>query len=114
MTSSTTLMTSAVLVALVLAANPARGGDDCDDVVTDLKEAIEIAAKNYEHSMQEIKNAPSQAAARKHFCAATGEFLGISTAFRAVIRECAAARSAIDSLTKSIDDIQGNIDKTCK
>jgi hypothetical protein len=112
--SPSTTWTSAALIALLLATSPARGGDDCEDVVTDMKEAIEIAAKNYDHSMQEIKNASDKATARKHFCAVTGEFLGLSTAFRAVIRECGANREAVSSLTKSIGEIQDNIDQTCK
>ena len=114
MTPLKTLPISAALIMLLLSAHPARSGDDCDTVVVDIKEQIEIAAKNYEHSIGDVKAAANQSTAKNHFCAVTGEFLGISTAFRALVSTCGGDGAATASLDKSIKEIQATLDSACK
>lgn len=109
-----TLRISAALIVLALSTHAARSGDDCDTVITDVKEQIEIAAKNYEHSIGEVKAAANQTTAKNHFCAVTGEFLGISTAFRALVSTCGGDGAATASLDKSIKEIQASLDSACK
>jgi hypothetical protein len=102
-------------VALAALAGPARS--DCESVLDDMKDGIEVAAKNYEQSIEEIKGASDKAKARSHFCAITGEFLGTATAFRTLVRECVSRneqQELIASLDKSIKDLQSAVDTACK
>jgi len=71
-------------------AQPARSGDDCDTVMDSLKEEIEIATKNFDTSMEDLKKTmtPSaddkkKASIRNIFCSISGEYLGTARAFRA-------------------------------
>jgi hypothetical protein len=108
-------LAATVLVGLVASAGPARS--DCKTVVQDMKDAIQVAAKNYGQSIEEIKAATDKAKARSHFCAITGEFQGTATAYRAVVNECSSGserREELASLDKSIGDLQAAIDSTCK
>ena len=117
MTAMKTLTTAVAMIALTLSADPARSGEDCDNVIRDTKEAIAIAVTNYQHSMEAVKAAPNQASAKNLFCAASGEFLGLSTAFRAIVPECfpdGSQRAALAELDKGIKEIQTLVDNTCK
>jgi hypothetical protein len=109
------MLAAAATAGLVASADPARS--ECEAVIQDMKDAIEVSAKNYGQSIEEIKSASDQAKAKSHFCAITGEFLGTATAFRALVRECTSreeSRETIASLDKSIKDLQGAIDTACK
>ena len=117
MIGSRRLMAAAGFAALALAANPAHAGDDCDDVLRDANDAIQIATKNYQQSIETVKANPNKASAKNLFCAVTGEYLGTSTAFRAIVSAChpdGSQRGALASLDKSIKEIQEALDGACK
>jgi maltooligosyltrehalose synthase len=88
----------------------------------DLTEAVSIAHKNFDTTMDELKQTMSQSADDKKkasvkntFCSAVGELLGASRASRAVAGECGAnQRAALAQFDKSIKEIEGAIDSTCK
>ena len=117
MIGSRRLIAAAAIAALLTGANPARADDDCDDVIRDANDAIQIATKNYQQSIETVKANPSKASATNLFCAVTGEFLGASTAFRTIVNAChpdGSQRDALASLDKSIKDIQAALDGACK
>lgn len=112
-----TLMALAAATTIALATSAGLARSDCESVLDTMKDGIEVAAKNYEQSIEEIKSASDKAKARSHFCAITGEFLGTATSFRALVRECVARderRDLIASLDKSIKDLQSAVDTACK
>jgi len=116
-----TAAAATALVAALAAAVPARA-EDCETVVTALNEAVAIATKNFESTMDELKKIMSGAADDKKkatvknlFCSASGEVLGASRATRAVAAECGPdQRKALASLDKSIKEMETAIDGTCK
>jgi hypothetical protein len=110
------------LVALLAAGAPARA-EDCETVVTALTEAVAIATKNFETTMDELKQLMSQGApdekkkatVKNQFCSASGEVLGASRATRAVAGACGEAqKSALAQFDKSIKEMETAIDGTCK
>jgi maltooligosyltrehalose synthase len=111
------------LVGLVAVGTPFRAAaEDCETVVTALTEAVSIAQKNFETTMEELKQTMSQpaddkkkASVKNTFCSVVGELLGTSRASRAVAGECGAnQRAALAQFDKSIKEIEGAIDSTCK
>jgi len=119
------LMTAVVVTALMgffAAGAPLRAGDDCDTVVKSLEEAVSIAAKNFDTTMDELKKTMSEgaddkkkASVKNTFCSSSGEVLGTSRASRAVAGECGEnQRAALASLDKSIKEMETAIDGTCK
>ena len=116
-----TAAAATALVAALAAAVPARA-EDCETVVTALNEAVAIATKNFESTMDELKKIMSGAADDKKkatvknlFCSASGEVLGASRATRAVAAECGPdQRRALASLDNSIKEMETAIDGTCK
>ena len=117
----TTAAAATALIAALAAAVPARA-EDCETVVTALNEAVAIAAKNFESTMDELKKIMSggaddkkKATVKNLFCSASGEVLGASRATRAVAAECGPdQRKELASLDKSIKEMETAIDGTCK
>jgi hypothetical protein len=101
---------------------PRAAAEDCETVVTALTEAVSIAQKNFETTMDELKQTMSQpaddkkkASVKNTFCSVVGELLGASRASRAVAGECGPnQRAALAQFDKSIKEIEGAIDSTCK
>jgi hypothetical protein len=123
MKASTTGVLAIALVALLAIGTPARAAEeDCETVLNDLNEAIDIATKNFETMLDELKKMMGQSADDKtkatlknRFCSASGEMLGTSRAVRAVAGECGGKQNdAIATLEKSIKDAEAAIDSTCK
>ena len=117
-----TAMAATALIALLAASAPARA-EDCETVVTALTEAVAIATKNFEPTMDELKQIMSQGAAddkkkstvKNLFCSASGEVLGTSRATRAAAAACGEAqKSALAQFDKSIKEMETAIDGTCK
>jgi maltooligosyltrehalose synthase len=111
------------LVGLFAGGTPSgAAAEECETVVADLTEAVSIAHKNFDTTMDELKQTMSQSADDKKkasvkntFCSAVGELLGASRASRAVAGECGAnQRAALAQFDKSIKEIEGAIDSTCK
>jgi len=122
----TILMRAALATALIglsaLGSLSRAAADDCETVITDLTEAVSIAHKNFETTMDELKQTMSQpaddkkkASVKSTFCSVVGELLGASRASRAVAGECGPSqRAALAQFDKSIKEIEGAIDSTCK
>jgi hypothetical protein len=123
MKALTTGVLAVTLAALLATSVPVRAEEeDCETVLNDLNEAIDIATKNFETMMDELKKMMSQSAddktkstVKNRFCSASGEMLGTSRAVRAVAGECGAkGTSAAATLDKSIKDAEAAIESTCK
>ena len=120
-----TATAATALIALLAAGAPARA-EDCETVVTALTEAVAIATKNFETTMDELKQIMSQGAAddkkkstvKNLFCSASGEVLGASRATRATRAAAGACgeaqKSALAQFDKSIKEMETAIDGTCK
>ena len=117
-----TATAATALIALLAASAPARA-EDCETVVTALTEAVAIATKNFETTMDELKQIMSQGAAddkkkstvKNLFCSASGEVLGASRATRAAAAACGEAqKSALAQFDKSIKEMETAIGNTCK
>jgi hypothetical protein len=121
MTTHATI-TAAVAVVLMLTAQPVRGDEDCDSVVETMDGAVQVASKVTDLDMAEITKSKPQSDAEKalvknRFCSSSGEFLGISRAYRAVAAEClqgSKRRATLSSLDASIKQIEDSIGKTCR
>ena len=109
-----TATAATALIALLAASAPARA-EDCETVVTALTEAVAIATKNFETTMDELKQIMSQGAAddkkkstvKNLFCSASGEVLGASRATRAAAGACGEAqKSALAQFDKSIKEME--------
>ena len=110
------------LVALLATGTPARADEeDCETVIKSINEAVEIATKNYETTLDELKKMMSRSAddktkatIRNRYCSASGEMLGTSRAVRAVAGECGPNQADVLAiLDKSIKDVEAAIDNTC-
>lgn len=118
------LVTAAAVAGLLVSAQPARSGDDCDTVMDSLKEEVEIATKNFDASMEDLKKTMTPAAddkkkasIRNIFCSISGEYLGTARAFRAVSAECVGAdkkAATLAALDQSIKQIELSLELTCK
>jgi hypothetical protein len=118
------LAATTAMVGLILSGQPARSDDDCDTVLKSLKEGIDIATKNFDASMEDLKKSMTpdaddkkKAAIRNHFCSISGEYLGTTRAFRAVTAACGEGgkqNEALASLDGSIKQIEASLDSTCK
>ncbi len=119
------LLTVAVTMAVsgwLAAGAPLRAAEDCDNVVKALEEAIAIANRSFEETMNELKRTMSRGAddktkttVKNTFCSVSGELLGTSVAFRTIAQQCGPTqRGALASLDKSIGELQTAIDGTCK
>ena len=119
-----TVIAAIALTAWFAANVPSRADDDCDTVVTSLQDAQSVATKTVEQTMDEIKKVTTQptddkrkASVKNVFCSVSGEYLGTTRAFRAVVAEClkgSKRASTLSSLDKSISEIETAIDNTCK
>jgi hypothetical protein len=109
-------------LALMLAAGPVRGAEECDSIIETMDEAVQVVSKVTDLEMAEItKNKPEtdaqKASVKNRFCMASGEFLGTSRAYRAVAAECLQGnkrRSTLASLDASIKQVEDSIAQTCK
>jgi hypothetical protein len=107
---------------MVLTAMPARADDDCDTAVDNVDDAVQVASKILEAEMAEVTktkpaNDSERAEMRGKFCSATGEFLGISRAYRSVMADCttgAKRRNSLAQLDESIRSLQKSIKDTCE
>ena len=115
-----TAMAAIALAAVLAAGAPARA-EDFETVVTALTEAVAIASKNFETTMDELKQIMSQGADDKKkatvknlFCSASGEVLGTSRATAAAAACGEAQKSALAQFDKSIKEMETAIDGTCK
>jgi hypothetical protein len=112
---------AAALIGLTLSAGPGRSDEDCDKVVENLEDAVQVATKVLELEMAEVtKKKPEddkeKTVLRNKFCSATGEFLGASRVYRAVANECmrgAKRRDTVSSLDSSIKSLEKSIRDTC-
>jgi hypothetical protein len=112
------------LALLGLLAAPLRAGEDCNTVVKSLEDALLVATKTVDDTMEEIKKASTQAAddkskasVKNSFCSLSGEYLGTSRAFRAVAAECLQGdkrRATLATLDQSIRSLESSIENTCK
>jgi hypothetical protein len=115
-------MTAVLAVVLMLAAQPARSDEECDTIVESMDGAVQVASKVTDMEMAEItKTKPetdAQKASIKHrFCSSSGEFLGVSRAYRAVAAEClqgSKRRATLSSLDASIKQLEDSIGKSCR
>jgi hypothetical protein len=125
MKTLTTLAAATAMAGLVLMGQPALGEEDCDTVMDSLKEEVEIATKNLETSMEELKKSMTpdadqkkKASVKNRFCSISGEYLGTSRAFRAVsaicLEEDSKKRETLASLDKSIKQMESSLESTCK
>jgi hypothetical protein len=113
---------AAMALALMLAAQPVRGAEECDSIIETMDEAVQVASKVTDLEMAEItKNKPEtdaqKVSVKNRFCRASGEFLGTSRAYRAVAAECLQGnkrRSTLASLDASIKQVEDSIAQTCK
>ena len=119
----TSMTTAAVAaIALVLAALPVRGGEECDSMIETMDEAVQVASKVTDLEMAEItKSKPEtdaqKASVKNRFCRTSGEFLGTSRAYRAIAAECLQGnkrRSTLAALDEAIKKVEGSIAETCK
>jgi len=115
-------ITMALAAALmVLTAMPARADEDCDTAVDNVDDAVQVASKLLEAEMTEVTkmkpaNDSERAEMKGKFCSATGEFLGISRAYRSVVADCtrgAKRRNSLAELDASIKSLQKSISDTC-
>jgi len=121
MNSRLSTAAAAAMLALMLSASAARAADDCETVLENVEDAVQIATKVLEGNLAEVtKDKPTddkeKTSVKNRFCAASGEFLGTSRAYRAVASEClrgAKLRNTVASLDESIKSLQGSIAKTC-
>jgi hypothetical protein len=111
---------SALALALLCAA-PARA-DDCDDVMKRVEDTVQVANQVLQAEMAEIKakgqpaDDKAKATFKNTFCSASGEFVGISKAYRAVAAECLKGgkrRDTLASLDTSIKQLGDSIRQTC-
>jgi hypothetical protein len=116
----TMALAAAALSALLSLAAPARA-EDCETVVTALSEAIALATKNFETTMEDLKKIMSGGADDKKkqtvknmFCNAAGEVLGTSRATRAAAAACEDQKKGLAAFDKSIKEMETAIDGTCK
>ena len=121
-----TSLTAAALFGLVLGGAPARA-DDCSDVIEHVEDVVQVASKIMQTEMAEVTKAANTANAanddkakdanKKTFCSASGEFLGISRAYRAVASECLRGnkrRDTVASLDKSIKQLEDSMAPNCQ
>jgi hypothetical protein len=117
-----TAAATAALLGVLAAPAPLLADEDCDNVTKALKESVSISLKGFEQTMADLQKTVSEpaddkkkAAVKNAFCSASGEFLGVSRATRAVASVCASQqRSALAALDKSINEMETAIDNTCK
>ena len=124
MTLWMTAVAAAALTALLAAPAPLRADEDCDTVVKALKDAQLVATKGLDETMDEIKKATTgpaddkkKASVKNTFCSVSGEYLGTTRAFRAVVAECLKGNkktATLASLDKSVNEMETAIDNTCK
>jgi hypothetical protein len=116
-------MIPAAAVLLVLSAPVVRADEeDCETAVDNVDDAVQVASKALQSEMAEIgkkkpENETERAAVRKRFCIWSGEFVGISSAYRVVIGECTTGskrRDSLASLDKSIGSLLKSIKETCE
>ena len=114
-------LAAAVAIALTLAM-PAARADDCETVLENVEDAVQIATKVLEGNLEYvIKQKPTddkeKASVKSRFCAASGEFLGTSRAYRAIAAECLRGnklRQTVASLDQSIKSLEKSIADTCE
>ncbi len=115
-------LAAAAAVLLALSAHPARSDDDCDTAVDNVDDAVQIASKALQAEMEDIgrrkpESDAERAAVRKRFCIWSGEFLGMSRAYRVVVSDCtrgSTRRNSLASLDASIESLQKSIRSTCE
>lgn len=108
-------------VAMLHAAPMARADDDCDDAVDSVDDAVQIASKILGAEMADVtrkkpENDSERAEIKGRFCSASGEFLGISRAYRSVVADCtrgAKRRNSLAQLDDSIKSLEKSIRETC-
>ena len=93
-------------------------------MVKALEDAQLVATKSLDQTMDEIKKTTAEpaddkkkAAVKNTFCSVSGEYLGTTRAFRAVIAECLQGNkktATLASLDKSVKEMETAIDNTCK
>jgi enamine deaminase RidA (YjgF/YER057c/UK114 family) len=120
-----TLAIAVAMVGVVVSGQTARADEDCDNVMDSLKEELDIATKNLDASMEELKKSmtpdaddKTKASVKNTFCSISGEYLGTTRAFRAISAVCLPEGSerseALASLDRSIRQIEGSLGSTCK
>jgi hypothetical protein len=120
------IITATALFGLTLWAAPARA-DDCSDVIEHVDDVVQVQSKIMQTKMAEVTKAASAANAagddkakeanKKTFCSASGEFLGISRAYRVVASEClrgAKRRDTHASVDKSIKQVEDSMAPNCQ
>ena len=115
------ILAAGVAILMLAAGAPLRADEDCDNVVKSLDEAIAIATKNFDVTMDDLKKSMSapaddkkKAAVKNTFCSASGELMGASRASRAIAGECRPSeRAALARLDRSIKEMENAIEKTC-
>jgi len=122
MTIRITAAAAAAAIGLMLAVQPARSDEDCDTVVENLEDAVQVATKILEIELADVtKKKPEddqeKASVKNRFCSASGEFLGTSRAYRAVASQCLRGnkrRATVASLDESIKSLENSIKQTCQ
>ena len=122
MTRRALMTIAAALTGLLLFTGQGRSDEDCDKVVENIEDAVQVATKVLELELADVtKNKPEdekqKAAVRNRFCSASGEFLGTSRVYRAIADEClrgSKRRQTVASLDESIKSLQNSIKQTCE
>jgi hypothetical protein len=122
MSSLTTVAIAIALIGSLAVRAPLRAAEDCNNVVKALEEAIAIANKSFEGTMNELKrtlnrdaDTQTKTTVKNAFCSVSGELLGTSVAFRAIVQQCGATqRGALALLDKSISEMHTAIEGACK
>ena len=117
-----TIITAVAAALLALAMPAGARADDCEDVMENIEDAVQVASKVLEAELAEVtKKKPEddkeKQLVRNKFCAASGEFLGVSRAYRAVANEClrgSKRRETTTSLDESIKSLVASIRQTCE
>jgi hypothetical protein len=116
-------LAAAAMLGLVVGTLAARA-DDCEDVINHVEDVVQVQSKILQNRMAQVTKASneasddkSKAAVKKTFCSGSGEFLGVSRAYRAVASECMRGtkrRETLASLDKSIKQLEDSMKPNCQ
>lgn len=124
MTIALKITIAALAAVLIVASAPQAWSDDddCETAVENVDDAVQIASQALQAEMADIgKRKPEtdkeKTALRNLFCISSGEFLGLSRAYRSVLSDCTRGskrRNSLASLDESIATLQKSIKQTCE
>ena len=112
---------AAALIGLTISAGAGRAGEECDNTMENIEDAVQTASKVLEQELAELtKKKPENEGEKQEFrvkyCSSTGEFLGISRIYRLMANEClrgSKRRETTSSLDESIKSLEKSLRDTC-